>query len=212
MLEDIIADDGVEEERNELLLLKRKRGGKLNKCIDESLSMHFKVLCLECQMDLGIVERDIVIEDQLLHEWGKLWSKLHQLLLGEPEGCHEVGLLILQLHDCLLQLCEVRNGQPHVLWHSLVPHFLREAFPPLMLVFIGQCDGLCLDVVRKKSENLLDIFDVDVVDIDLLLEFGNFRLDVELWLLLGLSKGLAAFVNRLVAFFLLALRLPIGAG
>lgn len=95
MLEDFITDNGVEEERNELLLLKRKRGGKFNKCIDKSLSMDLEILCLECEMDLGIIERDVIIEDELLHEGAELWSKLHQLLLGESEGCHEIVLLIL---------------------------------------------------------------------------------------------------------------------
>lgn len=111
------------------------------------------------------------------------------------------------MHDCLLQFCEVRDGETHVFWHSLVSQLLREAFSSLIFVLIGHCDCLGLDVLRKKSENFLDIFNVDVVDIDLLLEFGNFSLDVELWFLFGLG-----FSSRLVAFFLLALGLPIGAG
>lgn len=174
--------------------------------------MIFKVLSLKCQVNLGIVERDIVIEDELLHEWSKLWSKLHQLLLAESKGRHKVGLFILQLHNYLLQVCEVRNGKPHVLRHPLKPHLLREAFSPLLFELIRQCDSLCLDVLRKKSENLLDIFNVDVVDIDLLLEFCDFNLDIELWFFFGLSNSLAACFNFLVVFFLLALGLPIGAG
>jgi hypothetical protein len=121
--------------------------------------------------------------------------------LGEPEGGEDVVLLLLELHDGVLQGHCALQRLLEVFRKAAVPVPLGEEPPALFLVLIGEGDCLGLEVGSEDGEDAADVLKGGVVEVHFSLQFGEFFLDVEFGLF---GRGFDGGFNYVI------LLLPVG--
>jgi hypothetical protein len=164
VLKDLISHESAEEVGNKLFLLKRKRSSQLQQRLDQALSVHHHVLSFQLKIPSRVLKTDPAVQVQLLrlqllHKGTQLGSMLSHACLSKAEAIHDVSLIVLELHHCVLDLRQTVSSVTHVLRHLHKTSLLWETLPALCLELTGNRKSLGLDVVSDQFEDLLDVLE-----------------------------------------------------